>query len=100
VVVVVELIIYVPNTFTPDGDGSNDVFTPVITEGVDPSDYSFRIYNRWGELIFETSEVNRGWDGYYQGLIAKDGTYVWQMEFRKSTDAESIIKTGSLNLLR
>lgn len=98
--VVVELIIYVPNTFTPDGDGSNDVFTPVITEGVDPSDYSFRIYNRWGELIFETSEVNRGWDGYYQGLIAKDGTYVWQMEFRKSTDAESIIKTGSLNLLR
>jgi gliding motility-associated-like protein len=95
-----DLLIYVPNTFTPNKDGLNDVFLPQVTEGVDPQDYSLRIFNRWGELIFETRNLNQGWDGTYQGKVVKDGSYVWQMEFKKKDDIERVIKTGSVNLLR
>src|SRR5690606_1396867 len=60
-----ELIIYVPNTFTPDGDQYNNEFKPVLASGFDPYDYTLYIFNRWGELIFESHDVNHGWSGSY-----------------------------------
>ena len=76
------LIFYVPNTFTPDGDDVNNVFLPVFTSGYDIYDYHFTVFNRWGEVMFESYNSAVGWEGTYgtQGLV-EDGVYVWRIEF-------------------
>eukprot|EP01029_Cantina_marsupialis_P000987 TRINITY_DN107_c0_g4_i3.p1 TRINITY_DN107_c0_g4~~TRINITY_DN107_c0_g4_i3.p1 ORF type:complete len:1593 (-),score=279.76 TRINITY_DN107_c0_g4_i3:4486-9264(-) len=71
--------IFVPNAFTPDGDGVNDVFGPVITGDITGQDIEMYIYNRWGELIYEFTDFGNGWDGTYKGRMANTGVYVWVM---------------------
>ena len=83
-----ELLFYVPNIFTPDGDLHNQVFKPVMTSGFDIYDYHLTIFNRWGEVVFESFNSDFGWNGTYgdQGLV-NDGVYIWQIEFgEKMTD--------------
>lgn len=67
---------FVGNAFTPDGDGINDVFKPVL-QGVLSDHYTFEIYNRWGELVFLTHDINEGWDGTFDGKPANIDVYVW-----------------------
>jgi gliding motility-associated-like protein len=67
--------LYVPTAFTPNGDGLNDIFKP-ITLGI-KSLSSFRIYNRWGQLVFATSNIGQGWDGTFNGALQSAGSYVW-----------------------
>jgi gliding motility-associated-like protein len=99
-----ELIFYVPNTFTPDNDNYNPVFQPVFTSGFDPQEFVLYIYNRWGELIFESRNVEIGWDGTYgsNGEIemCQDGTYTWKIEFKVSCWDERRVAIGHVNLLR
>jgi len=73
-----EPYIFVPNAFTPDGDGVNDYATAsmLFIENVD-----FRIYNRWGQLIYETSDPTVKWDGYFQGTESPIGVYAWVVEY-------------------
>ena len=78
--IVEELIYYVPNSFTPDGDMYNQTFQPVFTAGFDPYDFEMLIFNRWGETIFETHDASIGWDGTYGGVLCQDGTYTWKTE--------------------
>ncbi|HDO27106.1 MAG TPA: gliding motility-associated C-terminal domain-containing protein [Bacteroidetes bacterium] len=80
VVVAGEFDIYVPNAFSPDGDGLNDEFNMVSPAML----YSYRleIFNRWGQQIFETSDQNRGWDGTYKGKKSPAGVYVWKITFQ------------------
>lgn len=66
---------YVPNAFTPNGDGLNDVFQ-AIAPGIQVTDY-FRIFNRWGKLLFETRDARKGWDGTYSGVPQPSAVYVW-----------------------
>lgn len=94
------LIYYVPNTFTPDGDEFNNLFTPVFTAGFDPYDYTLQIYNRWGELIFESNDSHTGWDGTYSGKLVPDGAYTWQIEFKTAKTDERKIIQGHVNVLR
>ena len=94
-----DFIIYVPNTFTPDGDGVNDVFYPSV-EGFDPLRFSLQIFDRWGDLIFESSIPQSGWDGTYKGINAKDGTYVWKINVKDSVYGKTHEFIGHLNLLR
>jgi len=68
--------IYVPNAFTPNGDGINDTFG-VKGEGI--RNFQLLIYNRWGEKIFETTNPRQQWDGLYAGQPAEQGTYVVQV---------------------
>ena len=77
-------IFYVPNTFTPDGDGYNQVFKPIFSTGYDPYNFQMLIFNRWGEIVFETYDVNIGWDGSYgdKGLDVQDGTYIYKISFK------------------
>ncbi len=89
---------YVPNAFTPNGDGLNDVFYPIITEGLDVLDYQLRIFNRWGELIFVSSEYQLGWDGTYKGAICQDGIYTWNIEIKSFKDAEKKQHMGQVIL--
>lgn len=94
-----EYLLYVPNAFTPDGDGINDVFLPVIN-GVDPDSYEFMIFNRWGELIFETDVINRAWDGTYKGKPSQQDVYVWKIKARDQLRGEQKVYYGHVSLLR
>lgn len=96
-----------PNAFTPSSSGptngaydpqsyDNDFFFPVH-EGV--AEYQLRIYNRWGELVFESVDVNIGWDGYYRGQPAKQDVYVWKAR-AVFTNGEEVSKSGDVTLLR
>ncbi len=69
---------HVPNAFSPNGDGRNDIFRP-IPSGIASTDY-FRVFNRFGELLFETKEWLKGWDGTYRGKQQPIGTYVWMVK--------------------
>ncbi|MEO9484904.1 MAG: PKD domain-containing protein [Ekhidna sp.] len=100
-----------PNAFTPslngpsggivggnEGDPSriNDVFLPRL-EGVER--FRMLIYNKWGELIFESNSQDKGWDGYYQRKLAQSGVYVYKLELRFS-DGRDLIKVGDVTLIR
>jgi gliding motility-associated-like protein len=97
-----ELIFYVPNTFTPDSDDYNEMFLPVFTSGYDPFDYSLFIYNRWGELIFESHNTEIGWKGLYgvDGTKVQDGTYTWKIKFALKSTKEYKVVVGHVNVLR
>jgi gliding motility-associated-like protein len=93
-------LVYVPNAFSPDGDGMNEVFGPVITGTID--DYELLVFDRWGEVIFTSNDRSAGWDGRVDGTDAQQGVYVWSLGYKAVTDVgvrqERI--TGSVTLLR
>jgi gliding motility-associated-like protein len=68
---------YLPNAFSPNGDGLNDVFRPTPVEIV--STQYFRVFNRYGKIIFETNQYRKGWDGRFEGKEQPQGTYVWMI---------------------
>ncbi|MCB9189031.1 MAG: gliding motility-associated C-terminal domain-containing protein [Flavobacteriales bacterium] len=74
-----EFIVYVPNAFTPDGDAVNNEFMPIIS-GVIPDSYEFLVFNRWGELIFQSQLVGQGWDGTYKNVMSQEDVYVWKLK--------------------
>lgn len=97
-----EYNIYVPNSFTPNADGQNDVFAPRGV-GIDPTQYSLLIYDRWGGLVFESNDLNQPWDGRYQGTtkMAANGVYVWKIVAHDSTDdSDGHDYNGTVNLIR
>lgn len=93
-------ILYVPNTFTPDGDEFNNVFSPVVTAGYDTQNYSFTLYNRWGETLFESHDVNTGWDGTYLGKLVPAGIYSWTIRIKSLDDDRYEVFTGHVNMMR
>lgn len=94
-------LINVPNSFTPNGDGTNDVFKPVMSGFIEGKGrYIFSIFNRWGELIFETSNPDEGWDGVYKGKESPQDNYVYRIVFKDSFSTEKVEHTGSVRLLR
>jgi gliding motility-associated-like protein len=97
-----EIVYYIPNTFTPDGDGYNQTFQPVFTSGFDPFNFQMLIYNRWGELIFESYDALKGWDGSYgtEGGLVQDGTYTYKITFKNPKLDERVIIHGHVSLIR
>lgn len=87
----------VPNAFTPDGDGRNDVFY-AIPVGIVSTEF-FRVYNRYGELVFETSNLHRGWDGSYKGLRQNPGNFVWILKGKGQSGKDYLLK-GNVILVR
>lgn len=96
-----------PNAFTPNTNGpsggyyipgnlDNDIFFP-YTSGV--IEYKLQIFNRWGELIFETEDIKQGWDGYYREKICQVGVYIWKA-YVKLNNGKEFNKTGDVTLLR
>lgn len=96
-----EFLAYAPNAFTPDNDGINDVFAPVLT-GYDPATYEFRIFDRWGELIFESFDPNEAWLGNHKNgsHYVQNDVYVWILSVRDLYTAEVYNLKGHVNLLR
>ena len=95
-----ELIYYVPNSFTPDGDQFNQTFQPVFTSGFDIYNFNMLIFNRWGEIVFETNDASIGWDGTHTGSIAPDGVYTWKIVVKTSENDERKEFVGHVNLIR
>ncbi len=96
-----KFLIYVPNAFTPDGDGVNDRFGPVV-QGADASEYRFVIYDQWGQKVFETKDPSKKWDGSVNGSQASQKTdvYVWRIVTKKEGTGESVEKKGHVTLIR
>ncbi len=96
------LIFYIPNTFTPDGDRFNNLFKPVFTSGFDPFNYHLQIFNRWGELIFESFNPFVGWDGSYgtEGNQIQSGTYTYRIRFKVLKNDEYQEAVGHVNLIK
>jgi len=91
---------YLPNAFTPNGDGLNDEFKPVQRYDFVKT-YRLYIYNRWGQLIFETSDINTGWDGTYKGKPVEQGTYVYKIVYTAtSTGNEPQSVAGNVMVVR
>jgi gliding motility-associated-like protein len=95
-----ETIFYVPNAFTPNGDEFNNDFKPVITSGYDIYNFSFLIFDRWGEQIFESKDPSQGWDGTCNGSIVQNGTYVWKVSLKVKNNDDRKIYEGHLTVLR
>ena len=99
--VIEDFIIYVPNSFTPDLDGVNDVFA-VTGIDIDESDYSLMVFDRWGNKVFETSDLHAVWNGSVNGgeYFAPDGMYVYQIITRSLTTKDPKEFVGHVNLIR
>lgn len=94
------LTYYVPNTFTPNEDEFNTVFLPIMTEGFDLANFEMNIYNRWGEVVFSSRDVLSGWNGTYDGLMADEGTYIWDIRVKRLNDDRYEAYHGHVTLMR
>jgi gliding motility-associated-like protein len=92
----IEKDLFIPNTFTPNNDGQNDV---LYVRGLKVDEITFSIYNRWGELVFETKDKTKGWEGNYKGKPAELGVYGW-MVTAKCITGVSTFKKGNITLIR
>jgi gliding motility-associated-like protein len=110
-----ELVVYVPNTFTPNDDNTNDLFVPVVTSYWELAEYDFTIYDRWGEIIFQSDQRGEGWDGIAgrpwpvttgtespksSRQTEQIGTYVWTLKVRLMNSSETKEYKGHVNLVK
>ncbi len=72
--------LYVPNSFTPNGDTKNDLFKAGYGDNV--TEYQLKVFNRYGQIIFATTDKNKGWDGTYKGTAQPYGSYVWVIQYK------------------
>ncbi len=93
-------LIFLPNAFSPDGDGLNDAFRAITSSG-NIASFHMYIYNRWGVLVFESHDISQGWDGNYDSDPAPSGAYVYKIEYAVGAAAvETTILTGTVVLIR
>jgi gliding motility-associated-like protein len=95
-----QLLYYIPNTFTPDGNQYNQTWRPVFTSGFDPAEFRLVVYNRWGQIVWESYNPTAHWDGTYDSRYVPDGVYTYRVWFGdKDSDARYEL-TGHITLLR
>jgi len=93
-----ECSVFVPNAFTPNNDFRNDVFKPVFK--CFPKEYELRIFDRYGGVIFQTKEVNEGWNGQKGTSQFQTGVYIWMLRYKNPNTKELVQKNGTLTLIR
>jgi gliding motility-associated-like protein len=100
--VIEDLIFYVPNSFTPDGDQYNQEFKPIFTSGFDQKGYELLIFDRWGNIVFQTTDYTKGWDGRRLGAKEKvqDGAYTWKIFYSIKSDDRREFLVGHVNVIR
>ena len=81
-----ERAVYIPNAFTPNGDGRNDKFMPYASGDYANANFTMRIFDRWGNKLLFTGDINEGWDGYYRGELCERDVYVYQVIFTNKDD--------------
>ena len=96
--VIPDYSIYVPNAFTPNGDGTNDYFR--IYGKLNSLVYlEIQIFDRWGEVVFQSNDINFSWDGRFKGVMEGPALFIWQLNLT-FLDAHTEYKKGSLSLIR
>jgi len=97
-----ELLVWMPNVFTPNGDGVNDVFLPVYNPDV-PLTFQMKIFNKWGEELFSSNSLTQGWDGTYKGKLCTEDIYSWIITFSAPENYRFLQKSpqsGNVMLLK
>jgi gliding motility-associated-like protein len=89
---------YVANAFTPDSDGLNDVFS-ITFNPKHVLSYVLRVYNRWGIMVFESTDPTQGWDGNFLNSACESGMYIWHLQVDKSV-GKSFYKKGTVKIIR
>ena len=89
--------ILVPNAFTPNGDGLNDIFLPIMVKNF--HEYHMMIFNRWGEKVFESNNPSTGWNGIDNGLPGEVGVFLWTLDYSVEGGPKRTIQ-GTVTLLR
>jgi len=89
--------LYSPNAFSPDGDGINDFFK-ISGQGI--IDYQIEIFNRWGQMVYKSLDLGKGWDGTFKGKNLPTGTYVYKIKTSKYGVELKLVKSGSVALVR
>lgn len=97
--VIQDILFYAPNAFTPDGNEHNQVWKPIIS-GIDIYDYEMFIFNRWGQVIWESHDPNVGWDGTYKGRILTNDTYIWKATVKSPHSDDRKVFNGSVAILK
>jgi gliding motility-associated-like protein len=95
-----DLQVFVPNAFTPNGDGTNDFFLPSIFGDFSPDGFEMLIFNRWGEQIFSSKTIDIGWDGSYKGKLVQEGVYIWKIRISRLSSAEVKEFKGHVTILK
>jgi gliding motility-associated-like protein len=93
-----EQVVVVPNAFTPNGDGNNDVLRPLSTIVGDIE--RFEVFDRWGKQVFFSSNLSTGWDGTFNGQQLNGGVYVYFLEFPCPIDGSTVVVKGNVTLIR
>jgi gliding motility-associated-like protein len=91
-----EFILWVPNAFTPNGDGLNEVFTG---KGIGIKKFEMNIYDRWGNNVFQTNDIHKGWDGTFKGVLCKDDIFVYRISAIDNNGVNHT-KTGHVTLMK
>lgn len=94
-----DIIFYAPNAFTPDGDEFNQTWKFFVS-GIDEFDFELMIYNRWGEVVWETHDVHAAWDGTYNGNPVKEGAYTWVARVKDLYWDNQKVFNGAINIIK
>jgi gliding motility-associated-like protein len=89
---------FLANAFSPNGDGRNDHFGPSFA--CTYSDYHLQLFNRWGQLIFESHDPTEQWDGSFKGKSVPEGVYVWRLKYQSALEYRAVERRGSVTVLR
>jgi gliding motility-associated-like protein len=90
--------LYMPNAFTPNGDGKNDVYR--IPPSTQLTINRFSVYNRWGQRVFTTANKSEAWDGKVGGQPQEPGTYIWEVQYQDMITHQPVIQKGFFILVR
>jgi gliding motility-associated-like protein len=90
--------IAVPTAFTPNGDGMNDYLYPL--NAYKARDLDFKVFNRYGQLVFETKDWTHKWDGTFHGVPQPMGSYVWELSYIDTDTGKKVFKKGATLLIR
>jgi PKD repeat protein len=95
-----QVLFFIPNAFSPGSGSLNETFQPVFVSGIDIYQFHFQIFNRNGELVFESFDPQGAWDGFYGSKLVDIGVYIWKVEFVESQKDKTHTKTGTVTVLR
>jgi gliding motility-associated-like protein len=88
--------LYIPNTFSPNGDELNDIFK---IHAEDITQFEIIIFNRWGEILYESKDINKGWNGFHKGKVCQIDAYVWRIVYSDVNTSKKEV-FGHVNLVK
>ncbi len=93
-----EFKIFIPNTFTPNNDTKNDIFT---AQGIEIHEFELLIVNRWGDIVYRTNDIDKGWDGKVEGDKLPGGVYIWVIDAKSDCYQDPYYHiTGNVTILK